>query len=189
MSRPLMGAFLKADWEKCSQIIELSRERQLAENAESEARSRREQIDKKIASFTGAVEPAKEFKGRKTQLRVTRGSIRNSYLLVTRALDDSLLDPAEELTIHCPATGETFVTGIYGQNKYLKERHKIGEFYEAAGISRGDWVLLEETAPGKWRLLKSQPDSPRQADGTALILATAPQPASNGVVAPNTDTP
>jgi hypothetical protein len=142
------------EWDKAKQIIDWLRDKEVAKQALEEARKRSEEAERQLANLTGTVEPPQDFKGRRIRLKVTYGSIDNNYLLVTRALDDRVLKASETLDVHVPATGESFATGIYTRNKHLDERHKVGRFFRATGVKAGDFVLLEEIAPGKWRLIK-----------------------------------
>src|SRR5438093_12970249 len=141
VEKQLVTAFRQCSWPKAMQILELTRDRKIAVEAEREAKARCKAIEEQLASLTGAVKPAENFKGRKVQLRVTYGSRKHGYLLVTGALYDRLLSLDEKLKIHVPATGDTFVTEIYARNKYLKERHKIKKFYRAVNMAKGDSAL------------------------------------------------
>jgi hypothetical protein len=162
IEKQLVADFRNGEWAKAMQVIELTRDRKIAEQAESEAKERRKAIEEQLATLTGATKPAENFKGRKIRLRVTSGSRGYGYLLVTRALEERLLSPTEKLKIHVPATGDTFVTDIYVRNKHLKERHGIKRFYKAVGMARGDSALLDEIKPGEWVLTKV-PGSPAPA--------------------------
>src|SRR5437867_1347651 len=120
--KQLVFAAREADWGKAKQLIELTRDREMAKLAEAEAKKRREEIETQLATLTGKVAPPKDFKGRTIRLRVTEGSLKHSYLLVTRALDDGMLKETETLEVYVPATGESFRTDIYVRNKHLNER-------------------------------------------------------------------
>src|SRR6267154_367937 len=83
------------DWEKAKQLMELCHARKVAEQAEADAKKRRNEIDQQFATLTEKTVRPRDFKGRKIRLLVSRGSVKNSYLLVTGALDSRALRSGE----------------------------------------------------------------------------------------------
>jgi hypothetical protein len=150
----LLAAFRAKDWDKSTQVITIARDAQQLDEAEMELERRRSDFKSRIVRLNGKAAPV-DFKGRIIQLRVTGGALRNSYLLVTRALADGLLKPDERLIVHVKATGETFQTTIYRRNKILWEREAIKRFYHASGVLPGCYATLEEIAPCEWNLTNS----------------------------------
>jgi hypothetical protein len=158
----LVFAFREGNWDLASGIVQLAQEKQQIDNAEKDLRRRKEDVEKRIATLNGTKEPPKDFVGRVVKLRVTWGSRKHHYLLVTRALEDGVLSGNERLKIHVPATSDTFETDIYVRNKHLTERHKIARFYNAADVKVDEFVVLEERAPREWTLTKHAPVTPSE---------------------------
>jgi hypothetical protein len=149
----LLGAYREKQWEKGKKIFELAQKTDEFEKEKAELERKQNALKEEYSVLAGK-EPVKEFKGRKLRLPVPRGAIDHKYLLVTRALADRLLSSNEKLKIHVPVTGVTFETYVYRRNNILNERFYIGRFYKAAGIQPGDFVLLDESSPGEWNLIK-----------------------------------
>jgi hypothetical protein len=62
----------------------------------------------------------------------------------------------DQLEIELPS-GEKFETDVAAEGYKLRERGKIAQFYRDSNVREGDYVVLEEIDPGKWKLRKARP--------------------------------
>jgi hypothetical protein len=106
-----------------------------------------------------AVQPATNGSGetplRELPVEVTGGMIRQNLLTLTRHVKQRRIRLGEELTIEAQPSGERFRTQLLEQGNKLRERGAIARFYREAGVHPGDFVVLSETAPGRWALKKA----------------------------------
>jgi len=49
--------------------------------------------------------------------------------------------------------------GYMQPDNKLQERGAVGKFHRDAGVRAGDFVILRETSPGQWHLLKRGGDA------------------------------
>lgn len=112
-------------------------------------------IEKSVESFENPQSSVRESDiGNSTVWEVTGGAIRQNLLTITKAKKAGLMPPLGEKFEIVTSVGLTFQTDELPNHNRLRERSKIREFYEKAGIEAGDkvsWIKLE---PNKYHLDK-----------------------------------
>jgi hypothetical protein len=88
---------------------------------------------------------------REFSIEITKGMINQSLLTLTQPKKLGLIEHGEKMTIKTPV-GNEFSTEVLAIGNRLKERGRIGAFYEHAKVEPQDRVILKETKPGYWRL-------------------------------------
>jgi Asp-tRNA(Asn)/Glu-tRNA(Gln) amidotransferase C subunit len=94
---------------------------------------------------------------RQLPIEVTDGMIRQNLLTLAAHVRTGKVKVGEELIIEAVPSGRRFQTALLEQSKKLRERGEIARFYRDAKVNGGDYVLLTETAPGRWTLRKAPP--------------------------------
>jgi hypothetical protein len=120
-------------------------------------------IQQRIASLTGESSHApvptvnQPTNGiiRQLPIEVTDGMIRQNLLTLAPQVRSRKIKVGEELVIEALPSGERFQTELLEQGKRLRARSEIANFYRAAKVKGGDYVLLTEIAPGRWTLKKA----------------------------------
>ena len=97
---------------------------------------------------------------RKLFCQVTGGCIRQNLLTLTRHVQMGRIRVGDHLEIELPS-GERFSTDVAAEGYKLRERGKIAQFYRESNVKEGDYVVLEEIDPGKWKLRKARPAEPQ----------------------------
>src|SRR5262245_49258776 len=132
LKHQLVAAFDVRDWDKGDTILRLARQKEQWEQQLALVIGKDKQ-EKDRPNGGGAV--ANEF--RVCTLRVSYGCPKYSYLLVSRAVDDGVLQKGENMTIHIPLTGKSFKSHVYNKNKCVYANPELREFYEEAAINSG----------------------------------------------------
>jgi hypothetical protein len=88
---------------------------------------------------------------REFSIEVTKGMLNQSLLTLTQPKKLGLIQHGEKMTIR-PPVGKEFTTVVLPIGNRLKERGRIGAFYEHAKVGAQDRVILKETKPGYWRM-------------------------------------
>jgi hypothetical protein len=124
-------------------------------------------IQHRIASFASetkiasiGVKTTKEQtddKARELVIEVTDGDIRQNLLKLTPHIKNGKIKLGEEIIVEALPNGELFQTVVSDKGNKLRARGEIARFYKEARVKGGDYVLLTETAPGRWTLKKAPP--------------------------------
>lgn len=88
---------------------------------------------------------------RQFSIEITKGMINQSLLSLTHPRKLGLIEHGEKMTIK-PPIGKEFTTEVLAIGNRLKERGRIGAFYDHAGVEPEDRLILKEAKPGYWRL-------------------------------------
>lgn len=88
---------------------------------------------------------------REFSIEVTKGMINQNLLSLTQPKKIGLIAHGEKMVIK-PPVGKEFSTEVLAIGNRLKERGRIGAFYEHANVEPGDRIILKETKSGFWRL-------------------------------------
>jgi len=94
---------------------------------------------------------------RELQVEVTEGDIRQNLLKLTPHVRRGKIKVGEELIIEALPSGERFQTVVSEKGNKLRARGEVARFYKEAAVNADDYVLLTETAPGRWTLKKAPP--------------------------------
>ena len=97
-------------------------------------------------------------------LMITQGNLDNSHMYLTECMDlfpeDTLGGPDESQA--APRTvrvhwGDEFVdTDIVRDKHIFRRRGWVRQFFSAARVTAGDWVLLEQLEPYSYRVSKAE---------------------------------
>ncbi len=86
-------------------------------------------------------------------ITVSQGALDYHYFVVTPALKAGLMKPNQPIKIKLP-TGVEFQTVALMPNR-LKERGKIGAFFQQAKVKAGDVLNVKEVSPDVWEVKKA----------------------------------
>ena len=92
---------------------------------------------------------------RELPVEVSQGMINQNLLTLTDHVKRGRIRVGEEMLIEALPSGERFRTDLVVNGNKLRERGAIGRFYREAGVHDGEFVVLTETAPQRWRLRKA----------------------------------
>lgn len=98
--------------------------------------------------------PPTRSKLREIRIRVSQGMINQNLLTLTEAIRRGTVRVGEEMTIKVMPSEREFTTVVLPSGNKLRERGEIHKFYAAANVVAGDYVMLQETTPGQWKLRK-----------------------------------
>ena len=126
-------------------------------------------IQQRLLSMNGGgggseVRPQAAARGRflrEILIEVSQGMINQNLLTMTEALKHRQLKVGEELDVVARPSGERFKSTVIQPGNKLQARGAVGNFYREAKVRDGDDVILRETEPGRWELLKLEPSVPR----------------------------
>jgi hypothetical protein len=88
---------------------------------------------------------------RRISLEVSAGMLNQSLLTLTKAKKLGVVSVGEKFAIETP-TGAPFETTLLRVGNRLKERGRIGAFYEDQKVEELDRIILEEVKPKHWKL-------------------------------------
>ena len=92
---------------------------------------------------------------RQPPVEVTDGMIRQNLLTLTPHLKTAKVKVGEQFMIEAQPSGRRFATALLEKGNKLQERGEIARSYRDANVNGGDYVLLTEAAPGRWKLKKA----------------------------------
>jgi len=94
---------------------------------------------------------------RKIVISVSQGMINQNLLTLTSARKRGLVRSGEQFIVTLP-NGRQFKTDLCPSGNKLRERGQIRAFYEEAQIRCGERVILVESEPQHWRLMRWVPE-------------------------------
>jgi hypothetical protein len=115
-----------------------------------------------LQSYSSASKHAKSDL-RKITVEITEGMLNQSLLSLTKAKKMGTVRVEERFVIQ-PPEGAPFETKLLRVGNRLKERGRIGAFYENEKLEDLDRVILEETKPKHWKLYVDEEYRRRRID-------------------------
>lgn len=106
---------------------------------------------------------------RRISVDITEGMLNQSLLTLTKAKKMGIVRVDERFVIQ-PPEGAPFETKLLRVGNRIKERGRIGAFYEDEKIEDLDRVILEETKPKHWKLYVDQEYRSRRIEAEKAIL-------------------
>ena len=88
---------------------------------------------------------------------IAETTLKRTLLTLTPHVKRGKIKVGEQLIIEALPSGEKFQTELLEQGNRLRARSEIAQFYRAAKVNEGDYVLLSEVASGRWTLKKAPP--------------------------------
>ena len=103
------------------------------------------------AGDSGEPENGAAIKTRPLRIKITEGMIRQNLLTLTRAVKRGLMHVNEQVSFVFP-DGEELSSKIMRPGNRLQERGRVRELYRQNNVCPGDFLVLEKTASGEWKL-------------------------------------
>jgi len=106
--------------------------------------------DEKIAA------QAPTINSRVLPIEVSQGMINQNLLTLTEHVKRGIVSAGEDMIIEVIPSGERFRTELVVNGNKLRERGAIGRFYKETKVKEGDFVVLTESEPNRWKLHKAE---------------------------------